>query len=170
MRHGCPVFSEQIKDDNLIPAVAQPRARDIERLLRAHVPKAAEGMSIDPNSAFAKGVNVEKSIAGRAQLKEPTEENRPRFRAGIRPVLNALDFAQWQTEYLPPPQRFSIEKDLARDALEFIAHDGLRVDATGVFTRISNRLEAAEALRLSEFCPKRRSKVPTSFPFRKMCA
>jgi hypothetical protein len=90
------VFSEKIKGNNFIPALTQPRTGDIKRLLRTQVPKAAKGVAIDPESAFAESANVEKDVSGRTGLEVSPEKCRPRFRVRIRPVFDVVDTAEWQ--------------------------------------------------------------------------
>src|ERR1700733_5496924 len=53
-------FPFQIKDHDLVLAFFQPDARDVECLLRANVPVAAEGVAIDPDRAFAQCADIKK--------------------------------------------------------------------------------------------------------------
>ena len=55
-------FGFQVEDDDLVVAFFEPGAGDIERLLRADVPIAAERVAVDPDRSFAEGAHVEKRV------------------------------------------------------------------------------------------------------------
>ena len=44
----------------------EPGAGDVEGLLGADVPEAADGVAVDPEGSFAEGAVVEESVAGGA--------------------------------------------------------------------------------------------------------
>ena len=59
----------QIEDDHLIFARIQPRARDVQSLLRTDVPDSAEGPSIQPHGPFRESAGIQKRVPGRIHAK-----------------------------------------------------------------------------------------------------
>ena len=55
---------EEVEDDDLVCAFAEPGGRDVEGLLGADVPEAAYGVAVDPEGSLAEGVDVEEGVAG----------------------------------------------------------------------------------------------------------
>jgi len=54
---------EHIEDDDFVFADAKEGRGEIESLLRADVPDAAERVAVDPDDAFREGARVEERVA-----------------------------------------------------------------------------------------------------------
>jgi hypothetical protein len=54
----------EVEDDDFVGAFIQPGTGDVEGLLGADVPEAADGVAVDPEGAFAEGADVEEGVAG----------------------------------------------------------------------------------------------------------
>ena len=61
---GFVLRRKHIEDDDLVGAGFEPGAGDVEGLLRADVPEAAEVVAVDPDCALAEGGDVEEGVAG----------------------------------------------------------------------------------------------------------
>jgi hypothetical protein len=56
----------EVEDYDFVGALMEPGAGDVEGLLGADVPEAADGVAVDPEGSFAEGAVVEESVAGGA--------------------------------------------------------------------------------------------------------
>ena len=54
----------EVEDDDLVFAGAEPWAGDVEGLLRADVPEAADRVAVDPESSLGEVADVEEGVAG----------------------------------------------------------------------------------------------------------
>src|ERR1035441_9207971 len=67
-------LGQKVEDDDFVAAFAQPRTGDVERLLRADGPEAAEVVAVDPDEDFAEVAGVEKGVVGGGEGKVGSEE------------------------------------------------------------------------------------------------
>src|SRR6266700_5098359 len=83
VRQRGTLLSEQIENHNFILSSAQPRPRNIESQLRAYVPEAPDGVTIDPQSSLSQIVDVEKNIPDLFHLEGAAEKARAGCGAGF---------------------------------------------------------------------------------------
>ena len=61
---GWVVGGEEVEDEDFVASFAKPGTGDVEGLLGAYVPEAADGVIVDPESAFSEVADVEEGVAG----------------------------------------------------------------------------------------------------------
>ncbi len=54
----------EVEDDDFVFACAEPGAGDVEGLLGAYVPEAADGVAVDPEGSLGEVADVEEGVAG----------------------------------------------------------------------------------------------------------
>ena len=67
-------LGSEVEDDDLVAAFVEPGAGDVEGLLRAGVPEAADDVAVDPEGAFAEVADVEEGVAGVGEGEGGAEE------------------------------------------------------------------------------------------------
>src|SRR5258708_1829525 len=77
---------KHVKDDDFVCAGPEPGAGEVERLLRANVPEAAEVVAVDPDDAFAEMAEVEEGARGCGDIEFGMEES-GRAKAGGDPGI-----------------------------------------------------------------------------------
>ena len=67
--HDTFAWTDNIKDNHLVPTLLEPAAGHIKRLLRTNRPDASHRMAVHPNLSFAPLLEVEERVAHLLQIK-----------------------------------------------------------------------------------------------------
>src|SRR6185437_3887976 len=108
----------EIEHLDVIAAAMQPRAGQIQRLLRSDAPVAAEVDAVHEDDAAVPATHVEERIAGRSECERPTKH---RWAIGRgRAAADARCRVEREAEHRPTGERRASERDRLDDALAIV--------------------------------------------------
>src|SRR5579862_4257315 len=130
---GGAAHAVSIEDNHVVRACMQPRAGQVERLLRTDVPDAPQRPTVDPDKAFGRAVGVEKRIAHAIYLQCSAIEAGPP--AALRTERQIARIFHGQGVDLPVKKGLAGQRHLLRNPLALAADRDSEVDPAGIFNQ-----------------------------------
>src|SRR5208283_627748 len=109
----------------------QPRAWNVEGLLRPNIPYTAEGSAVQPDRAFCESAGVQECVCRRIDVEGGAVE----AGAGAR-YANEGEFRRFghgERVDVPSEERFACEAHLFGDAFAFAGEADAEIDTAAVF-------------------------------------